>query len=374
MRPFRNLHRTLRWLLNPAASEGAYSGASPATLLLGLTAGLTGAFILGWIAGDGIDGRAAFRTWFAVGGFLTLLLVNAAGVQAFARQQRFVLVRSTRIVRDQDRLRKDLDSSVAELADTRAALERERQRADLGHTIGDQFLMHMNHELRTPLNAIIGFASLMRDQVLGPLGRERYVSYAAEIHDSGLGLLRLIENILDLADIRSGRRSIDPTPNDPDVLAQTAIESVGAETSRKKILVAATVPPDCPRLFADPAMIRRMLASLVANAVAFSPKGGRIDLRFARADDNGVAVEVTDAGPGISADEARLAMDFPAPPDPMRRRQGRGPGLGLPLVRAMMELHKGSAEIQSRPGKGTTVRLIFPPPTAPAALTPPRAR
>ncbi|MBL9011573.1 MAG: HAMP domain-containing histidine kinase [Alphaproteobacteria bacterium] len=222
------------------------------------------------------------------------------------------------------------------------------------------FLANMSHELRTPLNAILGFSSVLKDEVLGPHAVARYRSYAADIHSSGTHLLALISDILDNARIEAGRF----VPND-EVLAMSELFEGCAvlfeERAAEKGLAFRTVLPEEVLVRADHRALKQVIINLLTNAMKFTPAGGSVSLSAGRRPDGSTAIEVSDTGPGIAEeDRARIFETFGQGRHDVAA-QDRGVGLGLPIVRGIVEAHGGKVAVESVVGRGTTMIVVLPP-------------
>ncbi|MBV9550262.1 MAG: sensor histidine kinase, partial [Alphaproteobacteria bacterium] len=255
----------------------------------------------------------------------------------------------------------ELHRSRGEMAALSRRLEVAAEQAHQANRAKSQFLANMSHELRTPLNAIMGFSEVMKDQHLGPVNNPRYLSYAKDIHTSGRYLLGIINDILDLAKIEAGRMSLESAEEFdflPTVEASLAmIESLG--TKFDVTVINDMVPCDV-RLTAVERMVRQILINLVGNAVKFTPAGGSVRLSGRRLADGGYELAVADSGVGMSEEDIVLALTPFGQISNMMSVKHTGTGLGLPLARAMMELHGGTLAIESVPRRGTTVLLTFP--------------
>jgi signal transduction histidine kinase len=217
------------------------------------------------------------------------------------------------------------------------------------------FFAQTSHELRTPLNAIVGFAEMMRNEVYGPLP-ERYQEYAGLIHEGGRNLTLVVDDVLDLARIESGRFEIYPELLSLTDHADDAVRFMAAEADRKNITLESTGPDDV-EAFADPKAVRQIALNLISNGLKFTPHGGRVDVAALEVE-GGALFSVSDTGEGISPDElARLSRAFEQGEAGKRQK---GAGLGLSVVRAFAELHGGRLDIESRSGGGTTISVFFP--------------
>ena len=218
----------------------------------------------------------------------------------------------------------------------------------------------MSHELRTPLNAIMGFSEVMSLEVLGPIGQPRYREYAEDILTSSRHLLRLINDILDIAKIEAGKLDVDETAIDVGELLADAHRFVEKTGERAGLTVVVTTP-DVPKVRADERRLKQILLNLLSNAIKFTPSGGTVGLAAEETDDGGIAFSVTDTGIGIAPDEIERAMAPFSQVETGLARRYDGTGLGLPLSKALAELHGGSLTLESQPGVGTTVTVRLPP-------------
>ncbi len=237
-------------------------------------------------------------------------------------------------------------------------LARETQRAEAALEARARFLANMSHELRTPLNAILGFAEMIRMRAGGPLP-ERYVEFAEMIRQSGQFLLSLIVDILDMSKIEAGqmpvsRAAVDPAPAIDEALAMLALPA-----RTKGLTLSVDMAPGLPAVWAERRRLIQIVQNLVSNAVKFTRAGGVTVRAFVEGGE--FRLEVADTGVGMGADEIRIAL---TPFQQVRRGDGSdaldGTGLGLPLVKALVELHGGTLAIDSALGAGTTVRIGLP--------------
>ena len=223
------------------------------------------------------------------------------------------------------------------------------------------FLANMSHELRTPLNAILGFSEIMMDQLLGPISNPRYRSYSADIHSSGRHLLGIINDILDLAKIESGKMSLDDAEEFALVPALSAslvmLKGLG---EKHGVTVQGQWDDENIRLIAVQRMVRQIVINLVGNAIKFTPRGGSVILSGAPGADGGYTLNVLDNGIGMNDSEMANALIPFGQNRPKMAVQQEGTGLGLPLAKAMVELHGGSLTLESEPNRGTRVTLRFP--------------
>ena len=249
---------------------------------------------------------------------------------------------------------------VSAARDRTAALEAERERAEADSRAKSRFLAVVSHELRTPLNAIIGFSDLIRtlDGAQGALGPVRRLEYVDLIHESGTHLLRLVNDVLDMSKIEAGAYDLTPEAFGPAEALAACAAMLGpvADEAGVTVDVIASEPP---AIEADPRAFRQVVINLLNNAVKFSPEGGRVTLDATRADGM-LKITVADEGAGIAPDDLeRLGRPFTqacAGTD----RAHEGAGLGLSIVKGLVELHGGTLAIASRLGDGTRVSVTFP--------------
>lgn len=247
----------------------------------------------------------------------------------------------------------DLKQHEAELRDARDAAERaNRSKSDYIH--------HLSHELRTPLNAVMGFAQIIAEELMGPLGNPRYRDHARQIAAGGEYMLDMISRLLDLAKVEAGRMDLREEDCDLGLLADMTFAMMQARAEQLGVALAGDIPEELPPVRGDLSLIRQMLTNLVGNAVKFTRRGGRVMVRAALQDDGGLTLSVADTGIGMSAEQVPRALDAFGQVHERAMSAERGSGLGLPLTRALIELHGGRLDIESAPGVGTTMHLVFP--------------
>jgi PAS domain S-box-containing protein len=247
---------------------------------------------------------------------------------------------------------------ITKLKAAEAELIEQREAAEGASRAKSAFLSNMSHELRTPLNAIIGFAQMLSGGYAGQLN-ERQLGYAANVQESGEHLLRLVNDILDLSRLESGRLDIQIEACSFDQIAQSALAMVQPQARQAEI--GLSYEPTGFALQADPRALIQILVNLLGNAVKFSQPQGTVYLEASIA--NGIArIRVRDTGAGMSEAESR-AVTQPLHLhriDVYRTRANSGAGLGLSICRSLIDLHGGRLEILSQPGKGTIVDVLLP--------------
>ncbi len=234
----------------------------------------------------------------------------------------------------------------------------EKLRAEAASRSKTAFLAHLSHDIRTPLNHIIGFAEMMRHQTYGPLGDERYMTYVESIRMSGERLLGFFGSILDLAELEGGRRELEVAPLAVDDLMLAASRRFSAQAQRARVTLSLGVPCGAS-ILGDRFSLDRVLGNLLDNALRFTPAGGRVTLA-AHAAMDGVVLEITDTGLGMSAERVSALSQPFAFGDATLAKDREGAGLGLAIARAIVELSGGHLAIDSRPSIGTTVAVSLP--------------
>jgi two-component system cell cycle sensor histidine kinase PleC len=254
------------------------------------------------------------------------------------------------------------DDLAAELRETRDDALRKRFEAEAANASKTTFLANMSHELRTPLNAILGFSELISSETLGPVGTPRYRDYAKDINSSGAHLLSLINDILDIAKIESGKMEISPTAVDAREAIEGAVNVIQSRAREKHQTWTIDIAKDLDSLYSDERAFRQIVINLLSNAVKFTPEGGHIAIALRRTADGGSELCVKDDGPGIPAGLLeQIFMPFNQV-DNRYSRQAGGTGLGLSLVRGLAELHGGRAWIDSDMGRGVRAYVYLPGP------------
>jgi signal transduction histidine kinase len=240
-----------------------------------------------------------------------------------------------------------------------ADLRRAKDEAELASRSKTEFLANMSHELRTPLNAIIGFSDILMGQIFGPLGDQRYGDYARDIRDSGLHLLTLINDVLDVSKVEFGKVELIEEAVDIVAVAASCARLMRDRADTAGIKLVQDLASDLPLLQGDSRRLKQILLNLLSNAVKFTPSGGHVAIRAAAGAD-GFRLTIEDTGIGIAKQDLEKAMRPFGQIDSRLARKYQGTGLGLPLARSMAELHGGRLEIDSTPGHGTVATLWLP--------------
>lgn len=239
-----------------------------------------------------------------------------------------------------------------------------RAKAERANAAKTRLLASMSHELRTPLNAIIGFSDMLQDETANPIDATRRREYARIISQSGRHLLALADDILDLSQLETGHFELAPERFRPGAVIASCVELLALRAAEAGVTLSVDAPENLPDVVADRRAVTQILINLIANAIKFSDRGGAVIVR-ACADRGHVVFDVADTGIGIAPDElARIGSPY------FRGALGRqhggagsgsvsGAGLGLSIVKGLVDLHGGTLQASSEPGNGTrmTVRL-----------------
>jgi PAS domain S-box-containing protein len=261
---------------------------------------------------------------------------------------------------------------ITERRQLEAARQQAMEEAISANRAKTEFLAAISHELRTPLNAIIGFSEIMKDQMLGELGSEEYVSYSNDIFTSGRHLLAIVNDILDITKIDAGQRQLAEEEIDVREYGDLCIRLIRGRPEAEGLEMRNEVPEDFPVLIADAQAVRQILINLMSNAVKFTEQGSATVAAEVLAN-GAIDLIVRDTGIGIPQDEIENVTRPFYQVDSSLARKYEGTGLGLALVTALIELHGATMRIDSVPREGTTIHCIFPQERT-AAMLPVEAR
>ncbi len=235
-----------------------------------------------------------------------------------------------------------------------------KEQAELANRSKTEFLANMSHELRTPLNAIIGFSEVIKEGTFGPVGNAQYQEYMGDIYDSGNHLLSIINDILDVSKVEAGAMDILPEPVRIEEPITTSIKMVSERALRAKLDISVEFGTNDLEVFADEIRIKQIMLNLLSNAIKFTEPGGNIRISVSAVGEDHVRISVADDGIGIPSDKlSRVFMPF-VQDIRSNHLAKEGTGLGLTLVKSLVELMKGRVEIASEEGIGTTVSVWLP--------------
>lgn len=256
--------------------------------------------------------------------------------------------------------RAEKDALFAELEEAKANSDEARRRAEEANLAKSRFLATMSHELRTPLNAILGFSEVMKNEVFGPHSSPSYQEYSTDIHASGQHLLDLINEILDLSRIEAGRYELNEEAVQLAYIVDDCRHMMNLRAKAKNQTIKEMVDPSLPRLWADERAVRQIVLNILSNAIKFTPQGGEIMVKVGWTSSGGQYVSVKDTGPGIPENEIPIVMSSFGRGSLAIKTAEQGSGLGLPIVKGLVDLHNGGLQLKSKPREGTEVIVTFP--------------
>ena len=266
--------------------------------------------------------------------------------------------------------RAEKDALIGELEQAKAKSDEARHHAEAANIAKSRFLAQMSHELRTPLNAILGFSEVMKSEVLGPHSVPTYQEYAGDIHSSGVHLLNLINEILDLSRIESGHYELHEEAVSLIQIVEDCHHLLKLRAKHRGLVIHESFEPQLPRLWADERAVRQICLNLLSNAIKFTPQGGEVWLKVGWTAAGGQYMSVKDNGPGIPEEEIPIVLASFGQGQNAIKSAEQGTGLGLPIANSLIDLHGGTFTLQSKLREGTEVVVTFPPERVMSALAP----
>jgi two-component system cell cycle sensor histidine kinase PleC len=253
----------------------------------------------------------------------------------------------------------ELAAERVKLQETNAQLLVAQQRSEAASQAKNVFLANMSHELRTPLNAIIGFSEIVRDRMFGSKS-PAYFDYAADINNAGVHLLEIINNVLDIAKIESGKMELWESVCDLTGLLEASLRSIKMQANARGIKILRHYPEEAIHVRCDETRLKQAAINILSNAVKFTPEGGLIEIRQELEASGEVRIAVKDTGIGMTAREIEAAFEQFRQIENSLTKRFEGTGLGLPLAKQLTALHGGTIGVSSKPSAGTEVSLRLP--------------
>jgi two-component system cell cycle sensor histidine kinase PleC len=265
--------------------------------------------------------------------------------------------------------RAEKETLIGELEQSKSISDEARRR-EAANIAKSRFLAQMSHELRTPLNAILGFSEVMKAEIFGAHAVPLYKDYAGDIHSSGVHLLNLINEILDLSRIEAGRYELNEEAVSLHRVVEDCHHLLKLRAGNRGITIHEMFEPDMPRLWADERAVRQICLNLLSNAIKFTPQGGEIWLKVGWTASGGQYMSVKDTGPGIPEEEIPIVLASFGQGSNSIKSAEQGAGLGLPIAKNLIDLHGGTFTLKSKLRIGTEVVVTFPPERVMSALAP----
>lgn len=288
-------------------------------------------------------------------GLSLLALVGAAQVFLFVLARRF-----HEITREGLSFRIEKSELIGELEQAKANSDEARRRAEEANLAKSRFLATMSHELRTPLNAILGFSEVLKNELFGAHAVPAYKDYSNDIHSSGQQLLTLINDILDLSRVEAGRYELKEESVSLSSVVEECRHLLTIRAQKRGISMVELKEPELPRIWANERAVRQIVLNLLTNAVKFTPQGGQVTLKVGRASGGGQYVSIEDTGPGIPEEEIAVVMSPFGRGALAQKNAEEGTGLGLPIVKGLIDLHGGQFKLTSKIREGTEAIVVFP--------------
>lgn len=256
--------------------------------------------------------------------------------------------------------RAEKDALIAELETATANSDEARRKAEEANLAKSRFLATMSHELRTPLNAILGFSEVMKNEVFGGHANAAYKEYSGDIHGSGQHLLNLINEILDLSRIEAGKYELNEEAISLAAIVDDCSHMLKLRAKAKGQSIREAIELDLPKIWADERALRQVVLNILSNAIKFTPQGGEISIKVGWTATGGQYVSVSDTGPGIPEEEIPIVLQTFGRGSLAIKTAEQGSGLGLPIVKGLIDLHGGGFQLKSKPRAGTDVTITLP--------------
>jgi two-component system, cell cycle sensor histidine kinase PleC len=295
-----------------------------------------------------------------------LALMGAGGVSFFALLANRLFASNCESVA----FRAEKDTLISELEHANAKSADARLKAEEANVAKSRFLATMSHELRTPLNAILGFSEVLKGELFGRHTAEQYLEYSKDIHTSGQHLLALINEILDLSRIEAGKYELQEESVSLPAIAEDCCYLLAMRAKGKGQSIRPVFEEKLPKLWGDERAIRQIILNLLSNAVKFTPQGGEIWVKVGWTGNGGQYVSLRDNGPGIPDNEIATVMSSFGRGSMAIKTAEQGTGLGLPIVKGLVDLHGGRFTLQSKLRVGTEAIVTFPANRVMQALAP----
>jgi two-component system, cell cycle sensor histidine kinase PleC len=266
--------------------------------------------------------------------------------------------------------RAEKDALIGELEQAKSISDEARHRAESANVAKSRFLAQMSHELRTPLNAILGFSEVMKSEIFGAHAVTVYKEYSGDIHNSGVHLLNLINEILDLSRIEAGRYELNEEAVSVVNVVADCHHLLKLRASSKDIAIHEVFEQGMPRIWGDERAVRQIVLNLLSNSIKFTPQGGEIWLKVGWTASGGQYISVKDTGSGIAEDEIPIVLASFGQGSNSIKSAEQGAGLGLPIAKSLIDMHGGTFTLKSKLRIGTEVIVTFPPERVMSALAP----
>jgi two-component system, cell cycle sensor histidine kinase PleC len=266
--------------------------------------------------------------------------------------------------------RAEKDALIGELEQAKAISDEARHRAESANVAKSRFLAQMSHELRTPLNAILGFSEVMKSEIFGGHAVPVYKEYSADIHNSGVHLLNLINEILDLSRIEAGRYELNEEAVSLVHVVADCHHLLKLRASSRGITIHEVFEEGMPRIWGDERAMRQIVLNLLSNSIKFTPQSGEIWLKVGWTASGGQYLSVKDTGSGIAEDEIPIVLASFGQGSNSIKSAEQGAGLGLPIAKSLIDMHGGTFTLKSKLRIGTEVIVTFPPERVMSALAP----